>query len=378
MVIDILVALVLYCAIFTGCLLAEKKVGLSLFLSISSMAAALSLRAVFLAAAWLAGICPASGGGVLPLSVSFLLLAAVICLAYFGKYREKFSPFYQDAGGKFYIICLFLTAAALPLNEIRLYKRFHRAEVFLILLCFATAFFAVFLWAGEILKNARLRAEADIMESGRETYDLLVKEMRARQHEFNNHLNNLTNMYLACTDYDSLVERQLSYVGALKKSFRHRALVNSRQPVISGFLYTLFCKYDDMETDVKCGINADDITGYLSVIDVTEILGVLTDNAFQAVGQVEETRRKVYIFIEETGEKLSLVVMNTVPKEIDSEELAKFFQDGYSTKGESRGMGLTNVKHIIRRNKGRLRMESYSNVQESWIDIEVSFHKKKK
>ena len=64
----------------------------------------------------------------------------------------------------------------------------------------------------------------------------LVKEIRARQHEFDNQINAILNMHLTVDNYDELVERQSQYImEAVKDDAYFRAttgkIVNTRERV---------------------------------------------------------------------------------------------------------------------------------------------------
>ena len=52
----------------------------------------------------------------------------------------------------------------------------------------------------------------------------LVKEIRVRQHEFDNHINAILNMHLTVDDYDQLVECQSAYIQDVYKRQRRMCL----------------------------------------------------------------------------------------------------------------------------------------------------------
>ena len=69
----------------------------------------------------------------------------------------------------------------------------------------------------------------------------LVKEIRARQHEFDNQINAILNMHLTVDNYDELVERQSQYIMEAVKDDENRMylpLLKISDKVLAGFLYS--------------------------------------------------------------------------------------------------------------------------------------------
>lgn len=80
--------------------------------------------------------------------------------------------------------------------------------------------------------------------------------------------------------------------------------------------------------------------------DLLRGLGILIDNAMEAVPQEDGTVR-IVLFQEE--KELYIAVSNNYEK---MPELSALSQKGYSTKGKGRGTGLTSYRHIVSRCKG--------------------------
>ena len=69
----------------------------------------------------------------------------------------------------------------------------------------------------------------------------LVKEIRAKQHEFDNHLNAILNMHLTIDNYAELVERQSEYIRGVVRdddSRKYLSLLKISDKVLAGFLYS--------------------------------------------------------------------------------------------------------------------------------------------
>lgn len=81
----------------------------------------------------------------------------------------------------------------------------------------------------------------------------------------------------------------------------------------------------------------------MNVIDFTRILGILLDNSIE---EVESYHGDVVIIMLQQDSCLSLRVENTIHEQIDIHEISK---PGYSSKGSTRGMGLSSLEKIIMR-----------------------------
>ena len=82
----------------------------------------------------------------------------------------------------------------------------------------------------------------------------LVKEIRARQHEFDNHLNAVLNMHLTVDSYEELVRRQSEYVKAISREgvSQYLPLLKISDKVLAGFLYSkIVSSREGIETEIE-------------------------------------------------------------------------------------------------------------------------------
>ncbi len=84
--------------------------------------------------------------------------------------------------------------------------------------------------------------------------------------------------------------------------------------------------------------------GYLPKYKMIEILGVLLDNAMEAVEQRDS--KNITVKMLEQPEQLSVAIKND-SMHYEREEIMRFFEPGYSKKGEGRGIGLSKVREIL-------------------------------
>lgn len=94
--------------------------------------------------------------------------------------------------------------------------------------------------------------------------------------------------------------------------------------------------------------------------DLVRCLGILLDNAIEEVEKQEEKIIKLIILQEE--KLTTLMVKNPVTEKINIQSI---YEEGFSTKGEKRGLGLSNYKEII---------ENYENIVRETISTEEEFN----
>lgn len=120
-------------------------------------------------------------------------------------------------------------------------------------------------------------------------------------------------------------------------------LANLKVSAIKSILSTkmIEAQSQDVEAFLEIPDVIDDI--YLEVLDLVIILSVFLDNAIEAAKESRRPHISVAFFKRE--ESQLLIVDNSIRK--NSVSMSKIFQEGYSTKGPNRGIGLSNVRQIL-------------------------------
>ena len=81
----------------------------------------------------------------------------------------------------------------------------------------------------------------------------------------------------------------------------------------------------------------------IDLLDFIKVMSILCDNAIEASLESELPKLTVALILD--GEALILVVENsTVDERVN---ISHIFEEGYSSKGEGRGIGLHNVREIL-------------------------------
>ena len=220
------------------------------------------------------------------------------------------------------------------------------------------------------IKSKEIETELKIHKLYADSFDNLIDNIRTKQHEFDNHINNIYSQHYIYSTYDELVKAQQSYCKVVAIENRFNKLLNSGNPIIIGFLYGKFVEIDKFGIDISYHISIKELQIEIPIFKLVEILGNLIDNAVDALIN-KKNYNKVYIFMEERGKCFSIEVRNECDY-VDYTELELFFKKGYSRKGGDRGLGLFHVKTICDEYKLNLLCRNKEVDGINWISFVVS------
>ena len=177
----------------------------------------------------------------------------------------------------------------------------------------------------------------------KESYDKLVKDVRVRQHEFKNHLLAIFSTHYTYKTYEQLVHAQEEYCNKIRRENKYNNLLLVENKIMAGYLYE---KFQEIETDGICleySIRANWKNISLPAYNLIEIIGILIDNAVEALKTIED--RMVAIDICENTEFCYFIIRNRC-EYVPYSQMIKWFELDYSSKGEGRGIGLFYVKSL--------------------------------
>lgn len=196
----------------------------------------------------------------------------------------------------------------------------------------------------------------------------LTKEIRARQHEFDNHLNAVLNMHVTIDNYDELVEKQSEYIKDMyiEDSRQLIALLKISDKILAGFIYSKIVAAPSF-LSVNIQVRNFEIISTVSEHNIIEIIGTLIDNAYEAC---TEEMNIVDLILDSDDNQVYFEVRNQV-KNMNFNTMSKFFQKCYSTKGTKRGLGLHNAKRIANKNGGDLTVELLTIDKKEYISFKV-------
>ena len=182
-------------------------------------------------------------------------------------------------------------------------------------------------------------------------YKDLIKQVRRRQHDFNNHINAVFSMNTVATDLKELVKWQNEYcLELLAENNTNRLLRDDVSSILAGFIYSKIEQAENKGIRVNYDIDVDGVEEHISFVDFVEIFGNLFDNAMD---EVSDKEIKMIDFAVTQSDHILLIKIANPCDRAKSEKIQHMFLEGFSSKGEGRGLGLANVNRIVDRYEGR-------------------------
>lgn len=240
-----------------------------------------------------------------------------------------------------------------------------------LIIAFAVLVFSVALqWQKEMWLSKQKAEELMSYQKYNLIYKDLISDVRRRQHEFNNHVQAIFSMNLLAEDLEDLIDRQNEYCNKMMANNTTNKLLREDIPsVFAGFLYTKITQAENKKITVKYRISLNNIEEYISFIDLVEITGNLFDNAMEAMEEWDG--KKIIEFgIFQIEESLHIEISNPYSKK-KSEKLEGMMEEGKSSKGEGRGLGLSNVKKLVDKYHGSLDIKMIEKIDAEYIIFRI-------
>lgn len=223
------------------------------------------------------------------------------------------------------------------------------------------------------IKYQEKQAELEAYKTYSAAFSDLITQIRARQHEFDNHISALCNLHYICKDYDELVQEQSKYAKDVISNNRFHKLLVSGNPVIAGFLYGKLSSIQEQGIEVTYTFHISEFTSKIPVYLVVELVGNLLKNAVEAV-KTQQVEKQIHLSCTENENEFCLGVRNRSEK-IPLDEIGRFFEKGYSSKGSGRELGLYNVKEICEKYGVDIVCDNTEIDDKNWFLIELHIKK---
>lgn len=186
----------------------------------------------------------------------------------------------------------------------------------------------------------------------------MIEEIRRKQHDFKNYLNAI-NGIVEVARGEELKTRLKNYIENVNHSYQNlEDIVYIKDLIIRAVVYNKLCEAERLNIRFLYNINNNFLGDILKDYEISDILGNLINNAFEAVSNDENKEVLLNIFTEENSTVIE-VKNNGTP--IKAEDINNIFKRGFSTKGENRGYGLYNIKKIVERSGGKLQLSIENN-----------------
>lgn len=258
------------------------------------------------------------------------------------------------------ILSLMIFAPALLLKIV---QKLDARDYFYIAICIGVMWLLVF-------RIQKYELEAKIRKQYFESYKNVINQIRRRQHKIKNQLNAAYGMYLLYDNYEELVEKQKEYLSRILEYELPNDAIILEEPSVIALIYEKINEAIDrgiqMETSFRCSMAGSRISDLIWV----EIIGTLFDNAIEALENYEG-EKKIWLSIGYFEENKRVLQISNTFDELKISEISKFFEMGYSTKGEGRGIGLYNVRELVYKYRGDITAMSTDIDGESVLTFRV-------
>lgn len=223
---------------------------------------------------------------------------------------------------------------------------------------------------GLLMKHQK--GQLHIYENYLPIVDELITELRARQHEFDNHIQAISMLGDTCNNYDELVSELKKYSRYVLEKNEMTNLLKINNKVLAGFIYSKKKFFQENNISISIIINNYSIDTRAEDYELIEIMGTLLDNAYEAC--IENSQNKISLTIDSNEDKLLIIVQNQNPY-LELKIIKKIFNKGFSTKksgSKKRGYGLYNMKNIVDRYNGDISVSNEDINGDNWVVFYVS------
>ena len=175
-----------------------------------------------------------------------------------------------------------------------------------------------------------------------------LEGFRRYRHDFNNNLTVILGM-IRLDKKDALVKYLQEITGMNSNLNNGDSLLSLNNAAIHGLITAKLNYSEKMKAAfvVKIMDEVSDIP-HIRMMDLCEVLGILIDNAIEAVAG--KTENEVELVLEGNGEKIKFTIDNHFDSDMETFNQIRTKAD-YSSKGEGRGSGLGIIRNIIKANR---------------------------
>ena len=252
------------------------------------------------------------------------------------------------------------------------------SDIYIQMIYFLLIFvFIIYEWQKSRLDAEKKKTQLEMNTLYYDAYDQLIMLIRERQHDMKNHINAILSMIYTTSNYDELVAKQTEYCSnVMDKNEKTKLVLSVENPLIAGFLFSKIQEAEGKEIKVEYRIDIGKSLSVTPEYELIDMAGILIDNAIEALCTVNENMSKekllkrMYVSIKETDKELELIVANTSPY-YEENVTDYFFETGYSSKGNGRGIGLSKLKRIVNEKSGDIIVSNEEYENDNYIQFAI-------
>lgn len=229
-----------------------------------------------------------------------------------------------------------------------------RINLILFTMYFVLLMIIMFVLVSNIKKEMKFESTKKEYENLKEyTSNLegLYNDMRVFRHDYINILSSMAG-YFENKDIEGLEKHFNENIiplgeGMKSNNFKIGLLQNIKIPEIKGIISSKVIRAQEAGIDVSLEVMEPIEKISMNIIDLSRVVGILIDNAIEACEKCENPHIKLGIIKKDNS--IVMVLINSAPE--NTPPIYKIYKRGFSTKGDNRGLGLSNLKEIVNRYK---------------------------
>jgi len=228
--------------------------------------------------------------------------------------------------------------------------RMHPEIVLIYIVFFAFLIIFTYFVFNTTFKERRLENRAEELKRLEEytaNIESMYKDIRSIRHDYSNVISSMMG-YLDENDMNGLKDyfknEIVPFAGRMETADDSMSVLSRiKAPSLKGILAVKVIRAQENNISVKIDIKEDIQIKTVEILDISRIIGILLDNAFEAAAECD----KPYVdigFINYEDTVIIAIVNSVLDRPVN---LSRIFEPGFSTKGEGRGIGLSNVSEIL-------------------------------
>lgn len=231
---------------------------------------------------------------------------------------------------------------------------------------FLLLFIIIYEWQKAKTDAERKKTQLEMNKLYFDAYEELITLIRERQHDMKNHISAILGMIYTTDNYDDLVQKQKEYCDfMIEDNKKTKILLSSGNPLIAGFLYRKIQEAEEKGIAVEYKVNLIESKFLIPEYEMVEMLGILFDNAIEALESFESEKRIIVLIVNSENETLFSVANSS--NIYDTDKINSFFEFNFSDKGKGRGIGLYKLKRLVSSRKGEIIISNEMHNQVNYL-----------
>lgn len=301
------------------------------------------------------------------------IIINVLIIVFLFIWKEKYLSVLMNTVTKYRKIIFFILSILLLLYLISYYLEYKMIQSFFIdqlVIFFLIVLFILIFWINAENEKRHKAEELRTYQLYTSTFEDAIAAIRMKQHEFDNHINAIKCMQYTIHDTKKLIDEQNKYCEKILQDNKYNKLLKlNTSPILIGYLYSKFAAAAAQDIDIEYEIQDIHIE-QLAINDLIEIIGILFDNAVEALEQQDDKDMEVRLL--EENSKFIISIANRSERKTNS-EIERFFEYGYSTKGKGHGVGLYRVNTLLSEYKACLKVENIEKYDVNYLCFQIIF-----